>query len=60
MDDRDGRLGEHLERLRRALLALETYMAQVRDLIAVTQAPVDERKRTDPSPKRPRRPARPK
>lgn len=41
MDDRATQLAEQLEKLRRTLLALETYMSQVRDLIAVTQKLLD-------------------
>jgi hypothetical protein len=49
--DSDKRLAEHLEKLRVTLLALETYMAQVRDLIAVGQALLAERAGGPPAPK---------
>lgn len=42
MNDRHKRLAAQLEKLRLTLLALETYMAQVRDVAAATRALIDE------------------
>jgi hypothetical protein len=56
--DNPKRLAAHLEKLRRTLLALETYMAQVRDLIAVTQGLIGEPADPSPAPTPRRQPAR--
>ena len=54
MDDRRAKkLAQHLDRLRLTLLALETYMAQVRDLIAVAQDLIDGGESGPKPPKRP-------
>jgi len=53
--DNSKRLVEHLEKLRRTLLALESYMAQIRDLIAISQALIDETRGEPGTPKPGRR-----
>jgi hypothetical protein len=42
MDDHARRLAEQLEKLRHILLSLEVYMAQVRDVIALTESMIAE------------------
>jgi hypothetical protein len=53
MDADHDRLAETLEKLRVAMLALETYMAQVRDLMAVAQSLLDRAAPPAPSRRKP-------
>jgi hypothetical protein len=48
-------LADQLERLRHALLGLETYMAQVRDVVALTRALLEQAEAERPAPKRRKR-----
>ena len=52
MDDRTKQLAEHLEKVRVTLLALETYMAQVRDLIAAAQQLIGDDQGAAPRPRK--------
>jgi len=48
-------LADQLERLRHTLLALETYTAQVRDVIALTRALLEQAEAKRPAPRRRKR-----
>ena len=48
----DKRLAEQLDRLRHALLALETYVAQVQDVIALTRSLMEQAQAARPAPRR--------
>jgi hypothetical protein len=51
----DKHLADQLERLRHTLLALETYMAQVRDVVAHTRALMEQAQAERPASRRRRR-----
>jgi hypothetical protein len=50
MDDLPKRLAEQLDLLQRTLLAMETYLAQVRSIVADTRKLLDEVKYGPPGP----------
>jgi hypothetical protein len=50
MDDLPTRLAEQLDLLQRTLLAMETYLTQVRAIVADTRKLIDETKYGPPGP----------
>jgi len=50
MDDLPARLAEQLELLQRTLLAMETYVTQVRAIVTDTRKMLDEMKYGPPGP----------